>query len=740
MKQHYQIDHLDCANCAAKIEAKIKQSPNVSDAALNFISRKLTVEYTSSSQEDDAVRLTHLQKIAASIEHGVVVRPWDNTSEPMEHASSHTEDSCCSGACGPNHSHEHSGSHGHNHSHGEKAGKNEVLKNILYLVSGTAISFVGIALLDKSPFFLALIILGYLILGHQVLITSFRNILHGQIFDENFLVAIATVGAFIIGEYPEAVAVMLLYQIGEFLQNLAVDKSRKHLTDAMNLKAPYANLKTPEGLKAVAPETVNTGDILIIKPSEKIPLDGVVTEGSSFVDTSSLTGESVPRQISEGNEILSGCINGSGTLTIRVTRPYSDSTVARVLDLVENATARKAPTENFITKFAKIYTPIVVIAAVLLAVLPPVISGSFDFVPWIYKACGFLVVSCPCALVISVPLGFFGGIGCASKNGIIVKGSNYLEALNHVTTAVFDKTGTLTKGTFQVTGIAAEEGYTKEEILKTAALAESLSNHPIAKSITGACSEPIDTSLVSNYEEIAGHGIKAVVEGRSVLLGSRRLLEEQKVLNMAGIKEAEGTVTHLAVNGEYAGTIVISDEIKKDSIQAMEEFKALGIRTVMLTGDTAKTASRTAQRIGIDTVWSQLLPGDKVDKIEALLHEAGPKDKVLFTGDGINDAPVLARADIGIAMGGVGSDAAIEAADIVLMTDEPSKIPAAIRIAHFTRRIVTENIILALTVKAAVMILLAVGLGSMWLAVFADVGVALIAIFNSIRALNAHTK
>ncbi|MEG1458199.1 MAG: heavy metal translocating P-type ATPase [Acetivibrio sp.] len=628
----------------------------------------------------------------------------------------------------------------HNHQHHDSLHKEADwnLQSLVLPAIGSLIGFASILFFQEGALQILGILTGYLLLSYKILFTAVRNLFHGQIFDENFLMAIATLGAFLIGEYPEALAVMILYQIGEFLQDMAVDKSRKHLADAMNIKAAFANIKTGDTIKEIAPEEVHPGDIILVKPRERIPLDGIVIEGSSFIDTSSLTGESVPKKVAEKDEILSGCINGSGTLYIQVTKPYKDSTVAKILDLVENAAARKSPTENFITKFAKVYTPAVVIFALLLALLPPILSGSFDFFPWIYKACGFLVVSCPCALVISVPLGFFGGIGCASKNGILVKGSNYLDALSNVSCAVFDKTGTLTKGSFQVTDLCPQKGFTKEELLETAATMESYSTHPIAKSIVKAYPKKVLPQSITHYEEIAGLGIHACYLGKDVLLGSQKLLDFYSIPHDS-CPPSGGTVVHLSINGNYAGNILISDEIKSDSKAAISDLKKLGIKTIMLTGDTEETASSVAKELKLDSYYSQLLPSDKVEKIEGLLKEAGAKEKILFVGDGINDAPVLARADIGAAMGGLGSDAAIEAADIVLMTDELSLIKRGILISRFTRKIVSENIILALGIKVLVMILLALGLGNMWLAIFADVGVAMIAILNSIRTLRAYT-
>lgn len=751
MKRQYYMDELDCANCAAKIETKLNKQPEIKEAIVDFINKKLIVETPDSLEENKLLSL--ITPLITAIEHDVTLVSWEAHRKPThKHEDSHMHEEGCCGS--HDHSHSHSetcscGTHEHNSvntssvkSSSQKQTKKQSvltgmnLTKLIPIILGTVIGFASLSILPVGRIQLIGLLIGYLILSYEVLFTAIRNIAHGKIFDENFLMSIATIGALIIGDYPEALAVMILYQIGEFFQDMAVDKSRKHLADAMNIKAEFANIKTENGIQTVSPEDVVIGDIILVKPSERVPLDGIVLEGTSFVDTSSLTGESVPRKVGEKDTILSGVINGAGTLYIEVTKPYKDSTVAKILDLVENASARKSPTENFITKFARIYTPIVVILAALLAILPPIIMGTFDFSPWIYKACGFLVVSCPCALVISVPLGFFAGIGCASKNGIIIKGSNYLEALNNVTYAVFDKTGTLTKGSFRVTKVVPSTNYTEELLLENAAAVENFSTHPIAKSIAGAYTKELNLSELKDYEEIAGHGVRAIYKGNEILLGNTKLLDKYKI-SYQYPKDQNGTITHLSINGNYAGYLLIDDELKEDSKSAISGLKRLGIKTIMLTGDTESTASHVAKELGLDAYYSQLLPGDKVDKIETLLEEAGTKENVLFVGDGINDAPVLARADVGVAMGGVGSDAAIEAADIILMTDEPSLLERAITISRFTRKIVSQNIAFSLGIKALVMLLLAIGMGSMWLAIFADVGVSMIAIVNSIRTLKA---
>ncbi len=547
--------------------------------------------------------------------------------------------------------------------------------------------------------------------------------------------SIATIGAFFVGEYPEGVAVMLFYLLGELFEDMAVDHSRKSISALMDIRPDYANLKVGDELQKVSPEDVNVGDIIIVKPGEKIPLDGKVIDGVSMVDTAALTGESVPRELEPGNDALSGFINKNGVLTIEVTKEFGESTVAKVLDLVQNASSKKAPTEKFITKFAHYYTPVVVFGALALAVIPPLVIPGATFSDWIYRGLVFLVVSCPCALVLSIPLGFIGGIGGASKRGILVKGGNYLEALNNVEVVVFDKTGTLTKGVFKVTQTNPVNGYTDKELVEYAAYAESYSNHPIALSIISAYNAEIDKNRIENYQEIAGHGIKVNVNGKEVLAGNTRLMTSENI--EYNDVDTLGTVVHVSIDKKYAGSIVISDEVKEDSASAIKELKALGIgKTVMLTGDLKNVADKIGKKLGLDEVYSELLPADKVDKIEALEAKKSHNGKVIFVGDGINDAPVLARADIGIAMGGLGSDAAIEAADVVIMTDEPSKIASAIKIAKRTRSIVSQNIVFALGVKAIFLVLGAFGIASMWEAVFADMGVAIIAVLNAMRAMN----
>lgn len=579
----------------------------------------------------------------------------------------------------------------------------------------------------------SLYLISYIIVGFEILKKAIRNIFRGKIFDENFLMSVATIGAFIIGEFPEAVAVMLFYQIGELFQSYAVDKSRKSIAHLMDIRPDYANLIKNETTEKVDPDDVKIGDSILIKPGEKIPLDGIVIEGESMIDTKALTGESVPQKVNINQEILSGCINLNNVLKVKVSKEFEESTVNKILELVENASSKKAKSENFITKFAKYYTPIVVIIAVLLAILPSLITMDFSNISnWVYRALSFLVVSCPCALVISIPLSFFGGIGGASKKGILIKGGNYIEALSKMSIVVFDKTGTLTKGTFDVQKINALD-ITSEELLKYAAYSENYSNHPIAISIKNAYGKKIDTKQIEKTEEIAGHGISAIILGKKVLVGNKSLME----INNIDYKECNeiGTILYITIDGKYAGNIIISDTIKEDSKNTITDLKKNGIKPIMLTGDKKDVGEYVANEIGIKEVYTELLPDGKVKKVEELIKNKLPNKKLAFVGDGINDAPVLAICDIGIAMGSLGADAAIEAADVVFMTDEPSKIKTAIRIAKKTMRIVKENIVFAICIKIAVLILSALGLATMWWAVFADVGVSVIAIINALRLL-----
>ena len=580
-----------------------------------------------------------------------------------------------------------------------------------------------------------LFIISYLVVGFEILKKAVRNIFRGKVFDENFLMAVATIGAFAIGEFPEAVAVMLFYQVGELFQSYAVDKSRKSIASLMDIRPDYANIEKDGKIEKVDPDEVKIGDIIIVKTGEKIPLDGVVVEGRSSLDTMALTGESVPRVVKTEDEVLSGCINKDGLLKIRVTKEFGESTVSKILDLVENASSKKSKSENFITKFAKYYTPTVVIIAVLLAFIPPIILKDFNaFSVWLYRALSFLVVSCPCALVISIPLSFFGGIGGASKMGILIKGSNYLEALANTETVVFDKTGTLTEGIFEVQDIYAE-GIEKDELLRIVAHAENYSNHPIAKSVKKAYNKEIDENIIKNPQELSGKGIWARIDEKDILVGNEKLMLEEKI----DFKKCDevGTILYVAIDKKYVGYVLIADKIKQDSSKTIRELKAMNIKeTVMLTGDKKEVGEYVAKKLNMDKVYTELLPDGKVEKVEELLKQRSEKGKLVFVGDGINDAPVLTISDIGVAMGGLGSDAAIEAADIVIMTDETSKISKAINLSKKTMRIVRENIIFAIFVKIAVLVLTAFGASTMWEAVFADVGVSVIAIINALRMLN----
>lgn len=618
--------------------------------------------------------------------------------------------------------------HHHGHEH-----ENDFTNTTLIRIFLAVVIFAAALLLDLSETTKFIVFLiSYLIAGADVLLTALKNILKGEVFDENFLMGIATLGAFVIKEYPEAVMVMVLYQIGEYLQHRAVEKSRKSITELMDIRPDYANIEQDGKLVQKSPDEITIGEVIIVKAGEKIPLDGVVVEGNASVDTSALTGESVPKELKTGDNAISGCINTNGVVKIKVTKEFGESTVSKIIELVEHSASKKAKAENFITKFARYYTPAVVLGAVLLVVIPTLFMGA-EFKIWFERALTFLVISCPCALVISVPLGFFAGIGGASKCGILVKGSIYLEALSKPDCVIFDKTGTLTKGIFKVMQIEPQNGISKAELLKITAMAEYYSNHPIAISIKNAYVKEIENTIISNTAEIAGNGVKAVVGGHTVLAGNSKLMKSFNI--KFAIAEGYGTVIHTAKNGEYLGYIVISDEIKEDAFAAVKELKKLVKNTVMLTGDLIGAAEYTAEKLGIDKVYAGLLPSDKVEKTEEIILQKQKNKSVVFVGDGINDAPVLTRADVGIAMGALGSDAAIEAADVVIMDDKPSKIPAAIKIASKTMSIVKQNIIFALGVKALFLILGSFGFITMWGAVFADVGVTLIAVLNSLRAL-----
>lgn len=694
VKRELLLEGLDCANCSAKIEKEVNEIDGIS-ASMNFMTKTLTFE-TSNDSEFDSI-LGQINSIVHKYEPHVKVIDKNRDNDDNDEKESY--------------------------------------KGKIIQIGVSAVLFaICLALNLPNWMELTIFLISYLIVGGEVLLRAIKNIAKGQVFDENFLMGIATIGAFLVGEFPEGVAVMLFYQVGELFQDIAVDRSRKSISELMDIRPDFANLKVGDNMIKVFPEEVSIGDIIVVKPGEKVPLDGKVIEGYSMADTSALTGESVPRELEPGSDALSGFINNNGVLTIKVTKNYGESTVSKILDLVQNASSRKAPTENFITKFARYYTPVVVFAAMSIAFIPPIILQDATFSDWIYRALIFLVISCPCALVISIPLGFFGGIGGASKKGILVKGSNFLEALNNVETVVFDKTGTLTKGVFNVTEINPQNGFTEEELIEYAAYAESFSNHPIATSIMKEYGKEVDKAKVESYDEISGHGTKVIVDEKEVVAGNVKLMNKENI-SYRNV-ESIGTIVHVSVDGKYAGNIAISDEVKDDSKIAIETLKALGVKkAVMLTGDTKKAGERVGHELGLDEVYSELLPTDKVEKLESLDSQKPSKGKLVFIGDGINDAPVLARADIGIAMGGLGSDAAIEAADIVIMTDEPSRISSAIKIAKKTQKIVWQNIVFAIGVKLIFLIMGAFGIATMWEAVFADVGVAVIAILNSMRAM-----
>ena len=697
MKRTYALQGLDCANCAAKIECAVKKLDCVSFAAVNFMSGTLQVDVRDGHLSHVKERI---QELVHGFEPGVAVVERDGTARNQGR---------------------------------EKDNKTELFR----LIAGGTVFAIGLLisnLFAVSSYVSAVVfVLAYLILGGDIILRALKNIARGKVFDENFLMSVATIGAFIIGEYPEAVAVMLFYQIGEYFQGLAVRSSKASITALMDIRPDFANVKRNGEILKVQPDTVSVGETIIVKPGEKIPLDGVIVEGASMLDTAALTGESVPRSAKPGDTVLSGCINQNGLLTIKVSKTFGESTVAKIIDLVENAGSKKAPTENFITAFSRYYTPAVVVFAALIAVIPPLLFGGL-WADWVNRGLIFLVISCPCALVVSIPLGFFGGIGSASKRGVLVKGGNFLEALNHLDIVVFDKTGTLTKGVFNVTKLRPAEGFSEKVLLEYAAKAESFSNHPIALSVLKAYDREIDKTGLSGYNEIPGRGISVKAAGKEVLAGNHKLM----AANGIPYTEANdtGTKVYVAVDGVFAGCIVISDEIKGDSRNAISALKAKGVKkTVMLTGDDPRIAGAIAEELGLDEVYGGLLPHEKVEKVEMLSGQKQAKGKLAFIGDGINDAPVLARADVGIAMGGLGSDAAIEAADVVLMTDEPSKLVEAMGIARITKRIVWQNIIFALGVKAVFLMLSAFGIASMWEAVFADVGVSLLAVLNAMRIL-----
>lgn len=696
------LEGLGCANCAAKIEKEINALPEIKIANIDFVAKKLTLEVNNTLDLDSIIETT--SKIANRIESGIKVIDINKQDE-------------------------------NNYNINKSVNIHKTVK----LSIGTILFLIAILL--KLPFWIefGLFITAYIVVGGEILLKALKNIIHGQVFDENFLMSIATIGAFAIKEFPEGVAVMLFYQIGELFQDIAVNHSRKSISNLMDIRPDFANLKINDEFIKVSPDKVKIGDIIIVKPGEKIPLDGKIITGRSTLNVSALTGESLPKEVEIGNEVLSGSINNNGLLTLEVTKTFSESTVSKILDLVQNASSKKAPTESFITKFARLYTPFVVFTAAGLAIIPPLFINDALFSEWISRALVFLVISCPCALVISIPLGFFGGIGGASKKGILIKGGNYLEALNNVDTIVFDKTGTLTKGIFSVTNIVSSGLLTESKLLEYAAYAESHSSHPIALSIQRAYGKQIDTSIISDYEEVSGYGIKVIVKGKKLLVGNINLLLNNNV--PVDLINSLGTIVYIAVDGNYAGYIVVSDEIKEDSINAINGLRRIGVKKLaMLTGDIKPVGEQIGKKLGLDEVYCELLPNEKIEQLEILEKQKSKKGNLVYVGDGINDAPVLARADVGIAMGGIGSDAAIEAADVVLMTDEPSKLVTAIKTAKRTRRIVMQNIVFAIGIKVVVLLLGALGMANMWEAVFADVGVALIAVLNSTRALNIIDK
>lgn len=684
------LEGLNCANCARKIEEKVGKMEGVKESNLNFTTTTLNVKLERKVKEEHAIN--EIKKIVEALEPHVKVEKKVSGKTNVQKA------------------------------------KFEVKPT---LIIGTILYLIAVIGDFKGALALILFVASYLLIGGKVVLTAIKNIARGQLFDENFLMTVATIGAFSISEYPEAVAVMLFYEIGETIQGYAVNKSRSSISSLMDIRADYANIIIDGKEKKVSPETVKVEDIILVKPGEKIPLDGIVVEGESFVDTSALTGESVPRKIAVNDEILSGGINTNGVLKVKVTKKFGESTVSRILEMVENAANKKANTEKFITKFAKVYTPIVVALAILIAVVPSIFIKDALFSTWLYRALVFLVVSCPCALVVSVPLGFFAGIGGASKKGVLVKGSNYLELLKDLETVVFDKTGTLTEGVFTVTEINTND-IQKEKLIEIAAMAESFSNHPIAISIIKEYGKEIDKEVIEEYEEVAGHGIKAVINNEEVLIGNAKLMNQFNI--SYNEVDSIGTVVYCAINGEFKGSIVISDKIKENADEALINLKAAGVKkTVMLTGDNKKTAEKVGEKVNIDEVHSELLPLGKVKEVEKLLKASNKNGRLAFVGDGVNDAPVLARADIGIAMGGIGSDAAIEAADVVLMKDDINALVDAINVSKKTNKILWQNIIFALGVKVIVMVLGTFGIANMWTAVFADVGVTIIAIINSTR-------
>lgn len=697
LEKQFILENLDCSNCAVKIENEVRKLDIVKKASVNFAARKLTIETYEEEFKNAGDKIKDIVKM---IEPDVKV--YEKNRQKIKT---------------------------------ETAGKSKAnISKRVGLILGTLIFIIALIFKFSLIVEFCLYLISYLLVGADVVLRAFKNIFRGKMLDESFLMTIATAGAFIIKQFPEGTAVMLFYKIGEYLQELAVNRSRKSIAALMDIRPEYANLKEGSDIRKVLPEDVNAGDIIVIRPGEKVPLDGKVIKGSSLVDVSALTGESMPREINIGSEILSGFVNRNGLLTVRVTKKYNDSTVSKILELVENSGSKKAPTESFITRFASIYTPVVVGLAFALALLPPLILKDALFSTWIYRALVLLVISCPCALMVSIPLGFFGGIGAASKNGILIKGGNYLEALNYVETVVFDKTGTLTKGIFKVTEVVSENNFTADDLLLYAAYCESFSNHPIASSILHAYGKKVGKELISDFEEIPGYGSKIQFNNKTIIAGNSKFMQKHKIRHSKVV--TTGSVVYVAVDSLYAGYLIVSDEIKNDSKEAIKQLKYNGVKKIfMLTGDNAQVGKMIGNELGIDEVYSELLPDQKVEVFEYLEKQKSPKSKIIFVGDGINDAPVLARADIGVAMGGLGSDAAIESADVVIMTDEPLKLVSAIKIAKRTKKIIWQNIILALGIKIIVLSLGVLGIASMWEAVVADVGVTILAVLNAIRVL-----
>lgn len=729
------IEGLDCPNCSMKLEKNIRKLKYIEDVDINLIKQEILITYQNAEKN---ILIKDIEKILNSEDMQII------SIDNKDYVNKGRRQNLCANSCCScdhhehHHGHNHEHSHEHNHEHNHEHSHEHVHKNSKYklLVIILGIFFYFVALLNITEPFVTLgfFIVSYILLGIDIVLKAIKNIFNGNFFDENFLMAVSTLGALAIGQYPEAIAVMLFYKIGEYCQDIAVNKSRKSIKSLMNLKPEYANLIGEKGdIIKTDPQNINIGDIILIKPGEKVALDGIIIEGKSQLDTSELTGESIPLILKENDKVLSGVINLTGTLKVKVSKIYKDSTVAKVMDMVENASSKKSKTENFITKFSKIYTPAVVFMAIIIAFIPPLFLNNSSLQDWIYRGLVFLVVSCPCALVISVPLSFFSGIGLASKNGILIKGSNYLQEIAEIKTIIFDKTGTLTKGVFDVTDIYCEDSITQNELLEIAASVEVYSNHPIAKSILRECKNrniEIKNSEINNFKEISGKGLEGILEDSKILIGNSKILDDNKIdyKKYDGI----GTVIYILKDNKYKGYIVVSDIIKEDAEYTINKLKEKNISIGMLTGDRKENANKISQKLGIDLTYSELLPNEKVEIIENLYLE-NKDQKIAFIGDGINDAPVLSRVNVGIAMGALGSEVAIESADIVLMTDEPSKIIKTIDIAKITMKTVKQNIYLALFVKFAVLILSVFGFASMWLAVFADVGVTLIVILNSIR-------